>query len=155
MKKTLRLLLTAIAIVGLNTAEAQTLPIKVGYTALAGSFTPLWIAKELDLFERQGIQCSPIYMASTLAYQAMLAGETNFAVGASIPPVQARLGGADPLIVVTYISGFNFSTMFEKYVIGQIFSCKKKRIASSWCCHTPREESNPLGEITMELRLVF
>jgi len=45
--------------------------------------------------------------------------------------------------------------MFEKYVIGQIFSCKKKRIASSWCCHTPREESNPLGEITMELRLVF
>ena len=61
MKKTLRILLTAIAIVGgLNTAEAQSPPIKVGYTALAGSFTPLWIAKELDLFERQGIQCSPI-----------------------------------------------------------------------------------------------
>jgi ABC-type nitrate/sulfonate/bicarbonate transport system substrate-binding protein len=93
MKETLRLLLAAIAIVGgLNRAQAQPLPIKVGYTALAGSFTPLWIAKELDLFERQGIQCSPIYMASTLAYQAMLAGETNFAVGASIPPVQARLG---------------------------------------------------------------
>jgi len=109
MKKTLRFLLTAIAVGGgLNTTEAQTLPIKVGYTALAGSFTPLWIAKELDLFERQGIQCSPIYMASTLAYQAMLAGETNFAVGASIPPVQARLGGADPLILVTYTNGFTF-----------------------------------------------
>jgi NitT/TauT family transport system substrate-binding protein len=112
MKKTLRFLLTAIAVGGgLNTTEAQTLPIKVGYTALAGSFTPLWIAKELDLFERQGIQCSPIYMASTLAYQAMLAGETNFAVGASIPPVQARLGGADPLILVTYTNGFTFSVV--------------------------------------------
>src|SRR5262244_3812172 len=78
MKKTLRVLLTAIAIIsGLSRAEAQPLPIKVGYTALAGSFTPLWIAKELDLFERQGIRCSPIYMASTLAYQAMLAGETR------------------------------------------------------------------------------
>src|SRR5262249_41610327 len=107
MKKTFRLLLIGIAIGGvLNTAEAQPLQIKVGYTALAGSFTPLWIAKELDLFERQGIQCSPIYMPSTLAYQAMLAGETNFAVGASIPPVQARLGGADPLILVTYTNGF-------------------------------------------------
>ena len=79
MKKAFKLFLTAIAIVGgLNKVEAQLLPIRVGYTALAGSFTPLWIAKELGLFERQGIQCSPIYMASTLAYQAMLAGETNF-----------------------------------------------------------------------------
>ena len=112
MKKNFRLLLTAIAIVGgLNRAEAQLLPIRVGYTALAGSFSPLWMAKELDLFERQGIQSSTIYMASTLAYQAMLAGETDFSVGASIPPVQARLGGADPLILVTYTSGFTFSIM--------------------------------------------
>ena len=50
-------------------------------------------------------------MASTLAYQAMLAGETDFTVGASIPTVQARVGGADPLILVTYISGFTFSVM--------------------------------------------
>ncbi|MGH7817728.1 MAG: ABC transporter substrate-binding protein, partial [Candidatus Binatia bacterium] len=112
MKKNFRLLLTAFAIVGgLNTAEAQPLPIRVGYTALAGSFSPLWMAKELDLFERQGIQSSTIYIASTLAYQAMLAGETDFTVGASIPTVQARLGGADPLILVTYISGFTFSVM--------------------------------------------
>jgi ABC-type nitrate/sulfonate/bicarbonate transport system substrate-binding protein len=71
--------LLAVAVV----AEAQPLPIRVGYTALAGSFSPLWVAKELDLFERQGIRSSPIYMASTLAYQAMLAGETDFTVGAS------------------------------------------------------------------------
>jgi NitT/TauT family transport system substrate-binding protein len=113
-EKSLRLLrLLFLLAIGadLNTAEAQPLPIRVGYTALAGSFTPLWIAKELGLFERQGIQSSPIYMASTLAYQAMLAGETDFTVGASIPPVQARLGGADPLILVTYTNGFTFSVV--------------------------------------------
>ncbi len=126
MKKTFGLLLTAIAIVGLNKAEAQTLPIKVGYTALAGSFTPLWIAKELDLFERQGIQCSPIYMPSTLAYQAMLAGETNFAVGASIPPVQARLGGADPLILVTYTNGFTFSVVARPVAPCRPPSCRHR-----------------------------
>jgi hypothetical protein len=43
MKKSFKL---AIAIGrGLNTAEAQPLPIRVGYTALAGSFTPPWMAK--------------------------------------------------------------------------------------------------------------
>jgi NitT/TauT family transport system substrate-binding protein len=110
MKRNFRRFLIVIAIAGgLKAAEAQPLAIRVGYTALAGSFTPLWMAKELELFERQGVQSSPIYMASTLAYQAMLAGETDFTVGASIPAVQARLGGADPLILVTYISGFTFS----------------------------------------------
>ena len=80
MKKSFRLLFL-LAIGGdLNTAEAQPLPIRVGYTALAGSFTPLWMAKELDLFERHGIQSRPIYMASTLAYQALLAGQDRKSV---------------------------------------------------------------------------
>ena len=110
MKKSLLLLFLLAIGGGLNTAEAQ-LPVRIGYTALSGAFSPIWMAKELDLFERQGIQSTPIYMAATLAYQAMLAGETNFTVGTGIAPAQARLGGADPLIVVTYISGFNFSVI--------------------------------------------
>ena len=129
MKKSFRLLLIAIAIGdGLNTAEAQPLPIRVGYTALAGSFSPLWMAKELDLFERHGVQSSPIYMASTLAYQAMLAGETDFTVGTGIAPAQARLGGADPLILVTYISGFTFSIV-ARPAIQQPGDLRGKRIA--------------------------
>src|SRR5215813_3695664 len=111
VKKSLLLLILLALGGGLNTVDAQPLPVRVGYTALSGAFSPIWIAKELDLFERQGIQSTPIYMAATLAYQAMLAGETNFAVGAGIAPAQARLGGADPLIVVTYVGGFNFSVI--------------------------------------------
>jgi NitT/TauT family transport system substrate-binding protein len=128
MKKGLRLLFLLAIGGGLNTVEGQSLPIRVGYTALAGSFTPLWMAKELDLFERQGIQSTPIYMASTLAYQAMLAGETEFTVGASVPAVQARVGGADPLILVTYISGFTFSVI-ARPPIHQPGELRGKRIA--------------------------
>ena len=44
-------LLFLLAIGGaLHRAQAQPLPVRVGYTALAGSFSPLWMAKELDLF---------------------------------------------------------------------------------------------------------
>src|SRR5215471_400064 len=110
-KKSLLLLILLAIGGGLNKAEAQPLPVRVGYTALSGAFSPIWIAKELDLFERQGIQSTPIYMAATLAYQAMLAGETDFTVGTGIAPAQVRLGGADPLILATYISGFNFSVI--------------------------------------------
>jgi len=108
MKKSLLLLFMVASSGSLNIAEAQPLAVRVGYTALSGAFAPLWMAKESGLFERQGIQSTPIYMAATLAYQAMLARETDFTVGTGIPPVQARVGGADPLIVGTYISGFNF-----------------------------------------------
>jgi ABC-type nitrate/sulfonate/bicarbonate transport system substrate-binding protein len=111
MKKNLTLLFLCALGGGLNTVDAQPLAVRVGYTALSGAFSPIWIAKELDLFERQGIQSTPIYMAATLAYQAMLAGETDFTVGTGIAPVQVRLGGADPLILATYISGFNFSVI--------------------------------------------
>jgi len=128
MKKILPLLFLLAVGGGLSTVEAQSLPLRVGYTALAGSFSPLWMAKELELFERQGIQSSPIYMASTLAYQAMLAGETDFTVGASVPTVQARLGGADPLILVTWVSGFTFSIM-ARPPVQQPGDLRGKRIA--------------------------
>src|SRR4030095_8584196 len=127
MKKSLLLLFLLAIGGGLNTAEAQPLPVRVGYTALSGAFSPLWMAKELGLFERQEIQSTPIYMASTLAYEASLAGETDFTVGTGIAPVQARLGGADPLIVVTYISGFNFSVI-ARPLIQQPGELRGKRI---------------------------
>src|SRR4030095_14977465 len=103
MKKSLLLLFLLAIGGGLNTAEAQPVPVRVGYTPRSGGFSPIWIAKELDLFERQGVQSTPIYMAATLAYQAMLAGETDFTVGTGMAPAQARLGGADPIILLTYI----------------------------------------------------
>jgi ABC-type nitrate/sulfonate/bicarbonate transport system substrate-binding protein len=93
MKKILTLIFLFALGGGLNSVDAQPLLVRVGYTALSGAFSPLWMAKELDLFERQGIQSTPIYMAATLAYQAMLAGETDFTVGTGIAPAQARLGG--------------------------------------------------------------
>ena len=55
---------------GLNRAEAQSIPVRLGYAALSASYSPLWMAKELDLFERRGIQSTPIYMAATIAFVA-------------------------------------------------------------------------------------
>jgi ABC-type nitrate/sulfonate/bicarbonate transport system substrate-binding protein len=130
MKKNLTLLFLCALGGGLNTVDAQPLAVRVGYSALSASFSPVWMAKELDLFERQGLQSTPIYIAGTLAYQAMLAGETDFTVGTGIAPIRARLSGADPLIVVTYISGFNFSVI-ARPPIHQPGDLRGKRIGIS------------------------
>src|SRR5262249_37714551 len=61
MKESLLLLFLLAIGGGLNTAEAQPLPVRVGYSSLSASFSPVWMAKELDLFERQGLQSTPIY----------------------------------------------------------------------------------------------
>jgi ABC-type nitrate/sulfonate/bicarbonate transport system substrate-binding protein len=115
---------------GQNIVTAQPLPIRVGYTSLTASHTPLWIGKESDIFERHGIQSSPIYMAATIAFRAMLAGETDFTVGAGLSPIQARLAGADPLILLTYISRFPFSIM-ARPPIGQPGDLRGKRLGVS------------------------
>jgi hypothetical protein len=39
--------------------------------------------------------------------------------------------------------------------MGDFCLAKRNGLLSSLCCHTQREESNPLGAITLELRLVF
>src|SRR5262245_65402383 len=116
MKKSLLLLFLLAIGGGLNTAEAQPLPVRVGYSALSASFSPVWMSKELDLFERQGLQSTPIYMAATIAWSAMLSGETAFTVGTGIATVQARLGGTDPLVLVTYMSGFGSSVIARQTI---------------------------------------
>jgi NitT/TauT family transport system substrate-binding protein len=110
MKKLLAILFILIAATG-GIAGAQPLPVRVGYTILASAIAPVWLAKELGLFERHGLHSGPIYMAQTVAYRAMLAGETDFTGGGGIAPIQARLSGADTIVLLTYISGFGFSVM--------------------------------------------
>jgi NitT/TauT family transport system substrate-binding protein len=88
------------------------------------------MAQESDIFERHGIQSSPIYMAATIAFRAMLAGDTDFTVGAGLSPIQARLAGSNPLILLTYISRFPFSVM-ARPPISQPGDLRGKRLGVS------------------------
>lgn len=94
MKRTVKILTILIALTSLNTAEGQPLPIRMGYSILGSAMSPVWMAKELGLFERHGLHSGPIYMTQTVAYRAMLAGETDFTGGGGLAPIQARLSGA-------------------------------------------------------------
>ena len=50
-------------------AEAPSL--RVVYNALGGSMVPVWVAQELGLFAKHGLQHSLNYLAATTAVQAL------------------------------------------------------------------------------------
>ncbi len=76
---------------------------RVAFTAISSNTTPLWIAAERELFARQGAQVELVYIPSgPTAVQALVAGNIAYTVGAGNPLVEARLAGADTVIVMAF-----------------------------------------------------
>jgi ABC-type nitrate/sulfonate/bicarbonate transport system substrate-binding protein len=67
-------------------AEAPNL--RVVYNALGGSMAPVWVAQELGLFAKHGLQHNLNYLAATTAVQAMVAGSEVIAMSPSKAPTR-------------------------------------------------------------------
>jgi NitT/TauT family transport system substrate-binding protein len=91
-------------------ASAQPIPVKLSYSAPSGSNSPPWMAKELGLFDRHGLQVSMIYIGGgTRPVSVVLAGETDFTIVTGPPSVLAKLSGGDTVILATFINGLTVS----------------------------------------------
>jgi NitT/TauT family transport system substrate-binding protein len=91
-------------------ASAQPLSVKLSYSAPSGSNSPPWMARELGLFDRNGVQVSMIYIGGgTRPVSVVLAGETDFTIVTGPPSVLARLSGGDTVILATFINGLTVS----------------------------------------------
>jgi ABC-type nitrate/sulfonate/bicarbonate transport system substrate-binding protein len=91
-------------------ATAQPIPVRLSYSAPSGSNSPPWMAKELGLFDRHGLQVSMIYIGGgTRPVSVVLAGETDFTIVTGPPSVLAKLSGGDTVILATFINGLTVS----------------------------------------------
>lgn len=98
--------------VGATVAQAQSIPVRLSYSAPSGSNSPAWMAKELGLFDRHGLQLSMIYIGGgTRPVSVMLAGETDFTIVTGPPAVLAKLSGGDTVILATFINGLTTAIM--------------------------------------------
>src|SRR5687768_14761165 len=69
-------------------ADAQTKAVRISYSAPSGLSTPAWMAKDLALFEKHGVNGSIIYIGGgTLPMSVMLAGDTDFTMVVGPPAV--------------------------------------------------------------------
>jgi NitT/TauT family transport system substrate-binding protein len=114
MKKTSPLFVFVLCnlVFSLSTAAAQEKKlerIRVGGGSASATQMSLWLAKEGGFYEKHGLAVEAISIpGSSLALQAMLAGELPIIQLGGAASIQANFAGADTVIVATIVRKFLF-----------------------------------------------
>ena len=83
--------------------------LRVGGGSASATQMSLWLAKEGNYYEKQGLNVEVISIpGSSLAIQAMLSGELPIIQAGGAGPIQANLSGADTVIIATIAKKFNW-----------------------------------------------
>jgi len=83
--------------------------IRVGGGSTSATQMSMWLAKEGNFYEKQGLSVEAISIpGSSLALQAMLAGELPIIQLGGAASIQANLSGADTVIIATIVKKFLF-----------------------------------------------
>lgn len=83
--------------------------IRVGGGSASATQMSLWLAKEGNYYEKHGLAAEPISIpGSSLALQAMLAGELPIIQLGGAASIQANFSGADTVIIATIVRKFLF-----------------------------------------------
>lgn len=91
-------------------AAAQLRKLNIAYTATSPYQAALIIAKEADLFKKQGLDPSLILTAGgSLGFQAMMGGDVAMVLADGSAAVTSNLAGADVVIVASLLNTFPYS----------------------------------------------
>ncbi|MBI2347441.1 MAG: ABC transporter substrate-binding protein [Deltaproteobacteria bacterium] len=126
-----------VATIFLATLSFTSLPvpaqerIRVGFTSLAPTTLPVWVAKRQGYFRDENLFVEPIVFSSgTINSQAALAGEIDIALGSGTEVFTIRLAGADARFFFG-ISNFMPFKLFVNPNIKTPADLKAKRLAVS------------------------
>jgi ABC-type nitrate/sulfonate/bicarbonate transport system substrate-binding protein len=89
----------------LSAAEAPSL--RGVYNALGGTMSPAWVAQDLELFTKHGLQHSLNYLAATTAIQAIVGGTEDIGLVGN-QGIDVALEGADTVYIANTASRFIF-----------------------------------------------
>jgi ABC-type nitrate/sulfonate/bicarbonate transport system substrate-binding protein len=82
--------------------DAQSRRVVIAYTSISPSYAPAWIAKEMKIFDKNGISADVVYArGGVLATQALVGGDVNFIAAGVGAAVDATLAGADLVVVAS------------------------------------------------------
>ena len=110
-------------------AQARGERIRVVYSAIGSSQSPLWIAHEAGIFKKHGLDAELLYVAGgSRAAQVILAGEAPVAMFNGSSVISANLAGADLVNVATGMNVLPFLLVVGPG-IKQIEEIKGKKIA--------------------------
>lgn len=96
----------------LSLASISAAPVRVAYSAISGAMGPLWVAHDLGIFSRHGIDVQLLYIGGgSVVTQALLSGDVQFVRLGANAVVQASLRGAELKMIANTINRLVFSLM--------------------------------------------
>lgn len=73
------------------------------YGGISGQQAPLWLASDLGLFKKYGLDVEPVFIAGGATRTAAIsAGEIQLGVDSAVSPITSAVLGADITVVATY-----------------------------------------------------
>jgi NitT/TauT family transport system substrate-binding protein len=114
-------------IAAVATAQDKKLDkLRVGGGSTSATQMSMWLAKEGNFYEKHGLSVEAISIpGSSLALQAMLAGELPIIQLGGAASIQANLSGADTVIIATIVKKFLF-WIYSRPEIGRMEDLKGK-----------------------------
>ena len=84
--------------------------VRAGYSGISGYQVPLWMAVDLGLFKKYGVNLDPVlFRGGAESTSALTANEIQFDVVSPQPHIAADLSGADIIIIGTYFNKHTYS----------------------------------------------
>ena len=104
--------------------------IRVAYPSTATVFLPLWVARDVGLFQKHGTPVELVSIASSsIAMASLLAGDIDVIIGGANPGVAVQLqGNKDITLFAGLVETFLFS-IFSQANITKVPELKGKRMA--------------------------
>ncbi|MBI4522877.1 MAG: ABC transporter substrate-binding protein [Deltaproteobacteria bacterium] len=114
----------------LSTGNAASLKkVRGAFSALAYANPPFWIARELRIFDKYGLDVELVYVSGSRPIQAMLGGSIDVSQVGGAATVAAAAQGADVLILGTVFTRLVFAVHASPQ-IKQISDLKGKTVAA-------------------------
>ncbi len=109
-----------------SSQEKKLDKLRVGGGSTSATQMSLWLAKEGNFYEKHGLSVEAISIpGSSLALQAMLAGEVPIIQLGGAASIQANLSGADTVIIATIVKKFLF-WIYSRPEVGRMEDLKGK-----------------------------
>lgn len=109
-------------------AQAQEI-IRVSYPAPDAGYAALWAAKDLGLFEKNGVKVELVYIASTpIGMAALMSGEIDVITGGAGGIISANLAGASDLVLFAGMARTLPFSLYSKPSIGGIPQLKGTKV---------------------------
>src|SRR3990170_7826370 len=108
---------------------AQPKKIRLAFSALAYANPPFWIAHDLKLFEKYGLESEIVYVGGARPIQAMLGGSIDVSQVGGAAAVSAAAQGAEVAILGTVFNRLTFAVHAGPQ-IKQVSDLKGKTLAT-------------------------